>query len=627
MMQFPRSLVHGSGVPMTLDPGRVLVTFKEDQDLESVESLVKRANAALERIPEPKRGQARRPLQTINHTSRQFWVRVKGAAGAAALEKSLQDRLAWIGPVYKLDKTKGLDGLLCPLPNVLLIRPARPSDASSSEALGKVVSRFGLKEIPEKSRYLNGFSYFVVSDPSRHSAYEIREALLREKDLVADVRFENMPLLGDSTLVPSDTLYPQQWNIAQIQGPQGWDYATGSASIVVAILDDGVETGHPDLDCLPGINLSTMMPTGDPGGNHGTACAGIAAARLNNMLGVAGVGGGCKILPLRRVNSSDVEAATGINWAADNGAHVISMSFGRYAAGEGFGPTGWDFNIIDPAIEHAWNDQNVVLCAATGNENTGTVNRYPARHPLVIACGASDQVDNRKSPASPDGENWGSNWGQQVYEGITTGVSVVAPGVLIPTTDRQGASGYNTSGGAAGNYFMTFNGTSAATPHVSGLAALVLSEKPSLTNAQVRTVIEKTADKVGTVPYALQAGFPNGTRNQQMGYGRINVYRALKSVQKTFFKEWKDSIIDKLLVIEKAWHIDVPKGSRWKEKEQIEEVKGMLGFENPELIDPRILVEISARLERLEKEVFKGRAFIRKAERPEVRPRTRKRRK
>jgi subtilisin family serine protease len=194
-------------------------------------------------------------------------------------------------------------------------------------------------------------------------------------------------------------------------------------------------------------------------------------------------------MPLAFEGRTETEVAAGINYAAANGAQVISMSFG-------WDP--WDHTIIDPAIQNAFN-AGLVMCVATHNHDSTIT--YPATNPLVMACGASDQLDNRKDPSSPDGETWwGSNFGPQM--------SVVAPGVLIPTTDRQGANGYNTSGGAAGNYVMNFNGTSSATPHVAGLAGLIRSLYPALTNVEVRAVIGVM--KVGVVATSTQAGPTTG---------------------------------------------------------------------------------------------------------------------
>lgn len=546
MTNYPRTLRHGSGVMMTLDPTRLLLAFREPQAREELEQSLRRLGLILEE-GEPQQTGSSRMMEIVNHTERRFWVRsINGRPIDEKLhdvvEETFGQTLDWIGPVYQLDNTRGRGGLLCPLPNVVVVKLNRQSIPQTGDVSAVMLNRLAaainqspvLREVPEKSRYLGDYRYYVINNPKEYSAYQLRNLLLEQgNQIVQEVRFENMPLLSPLAVVPNDTLFAQQWNMTQIQaggmGTTGWDISPGNASVVVAVLDTGCDLTHPDLIpfASPGIDLGTMMPDGSPnpfGANtgHGTSCAGIVAARFNNALGVAGVAGACQIMPLAFSSITDVEVALGINYAADNGAQVISMSF--YLPED---------PLVNNAIAHAFNDRNCVLCAATGNFDNNTV-VYPARHPLVIACGASDQADNRKSRSSPDGECWGSSYGSEV--------SVVAPGVLIPTTDIQGTGGYNnnnggsktvacvnypSSGDAAGDYFSVFDGTSAATPHVAGLAALLISQYPTLTNAQVRNIIEQTAEKVGSVPYAATPGYPNGTWNQEMGYGRINVFRAL----------------------------------------------------------------------------------------------------
>jgi subtilisin family serine protease len=543
---YPIELRHGSGVMMTLDPTRLLLAFKKGQTRKQVEALLQGIRLVLEDGGHEKELGLPRPMQIINHTDQRSWVRSEDGRPIDqelfdSVAKALARQLDWIGPVYQLPNIEGRGGLLCPLPNVLMIKPVSGLKAEIGRSLSPRLSRLGLKEVLEKSKYLAGYRYYVISDPNKQSAYQLQAVLLdREKQLVQEARFENMPMLKPVAVLPNDPLFAQQWDMTQIQaggvGTTGWDISTGINAVVVCVLDTGCDLTHPDLTPFPtqGINLGTMMPDGSPDPvngivtGHGTCCGGIVAGRFNNALGATGVAGNCGIMPLAFHDWTDAEVAAGINFAADNGASVISMSFGQYAPGDGIPPSGWDFTVIDPAITHAFNDRDCVLCAATGNENASTHNRYPARHPLVIACGASDQVDNRKSPTSPDGETWwGSNFGVDTHAGQTTGVSVVAPGVLIPAADIQGTGGFNTAAGVAGDYFLMFNGTSSATPHVAGLAALIRSQYATLTNVQVRNIIERTADKVGVVAYAETAGFANGTRNQQMGYGRINVFRAL----------------------------------------------------------------------------------------------------
>jgi subtilisin family serine protease len=496
--------------------------------------------------------------------------------------------VSWIAPVYEFRQADFADYLAI-LPHRILIEM---NAKSGPEDLKELRAKYGLGETREGIRSVGKFLYCSLRDPEKLDAIRLREKL-EEDPRVQSVELETVPMFVPTAFVPNDTLFPDQWNMERIRagggGQTGWNLERGEPGVIICVLDEGCDLAHPDLRFTPapsGINLGTMAPDGSPTGDHGTACAGIAAAITNNGQGVAGVAGGCTVLPVAFDTWSDVEVAAGIEYAADNGARVLSMSFGWNA---------WSHAIIDPAIQYAF-DANVVVCVATHNYN-GPIT-YPATHPLVIACGASDQADNRKSPTSPDGEGWGSNFGPEI--------AVVAPGVLCPSTDRLAGAGYD-----AGDYVPDFNGTSAATPHVAGLAALLISADQTLTNVEVRAIIESTAAKAGVTPYAIDPGHANGTWNQEMGYGRIDVLAALQVVSKRCHFDLK-----RLLIEEKRFILDeFGKLRRFKEKERIDEVKSIVGYENPEIFDPGIYERLHLPRNPLG---GTGQPFIRPSERPNV---------
>jgi len=228
---------------------------------------------------------------------------------------------------------------------------------------------------------------------------------------------------------------------------------------------------------------------------HGTQVAGICGAKANNNRGIAGISGGnnapgVTIIPYCVGHANHVAAA--IDDAVSKGARVINMSLA-------VGPTSAILSAIANAKLH-----NVILVAASGNDNNPAVT-FPAFHADVIAVGAINTVDQRWSASSVEGSNYGDH------------LNVVAPGVDILTTTL-----YN-------EYLLTTK-TSFATPQVAGLAALILSVRPDLTNVQVRNAIESTCVKLSSYSFASNPNYPNGTWNIQVGHGLINAYAALNSV-------------------------------------------------------------------------------------------------
>lgn len=388
---------------------------------------------------------------------------------------------------------------------------------------------------------LRGFVTVQVDDPSYlagrttlHVAALIAKVLGSEEAAAANtvLRFETIPLLSpranaeplratpsrlpacrppSSEFNPNDPLFAQQWGLQRVGAPRGWEIMRGVPGVTVAVIDEGVELGHPDLHLHPqSWNASTDTPDGSPTGNHGTACAGIIGARLDNGQGVAGIAGGVRIMAIATATWADVDIAEGLYFAADNGARVVSMSFGVYASWNF-----WDFDLVRDALQYA-HDQGLVLVAASGNEN-GNVARFPGSDSRTLCVGGSNRSDERKRIGDASSEAW---WGASYGPDI----DVVAPCLEMPTTDRLGGSGYS-----AGDYYDRFNGTSSATPVVAGLAGLLLSLRPSLGNVEVRHIIQSTCDKISPALYAYAnvPAKPSGTWHEEVGYGRVNVERAL----------------------------------------------------------------------------------------------------
>ncbi len=361
------------------------------------------------------------------------------------------------------------------------------------------------------------------------------------------------------TVTTEDPRFNRQWNLENVGGSQqyngtpgadmkvteAWQITNGSLDIKVGILDSGVDTLHEDLmdNLLPGYDAcqdSVQNTHGYPTPNfkedgHGTCCSGIACAKADNGLGIAGVAPNCKIVPVRifyylqvGVGGNPIPWSTseffvnGISWQWQVGnVDVSSNSWGVTDNYLALFP-GQDsiVNIaINEAINNGRNGKGLPVLHSSGNDGlTDIIPIWPARTDIVISVNATSMCDEAKSDTSCDNETWwAGNWG--------AGLDVSAPGVKIPATDMNGSNGFSTSS----NYYNTFNGTSAACPNAAGVMALILSARPELTQAQARYILESTCDTVGGYDYST-AG-PSGPWSQQLGHGRINAKRAVEKAR------------------------------------------------------------------------------------------------
>lgn len=324
-----------------------------------------------------------------------------------------------------------------------------------------------------RSRRLGGSGVHVVELPPQASEVAVLNRLARHPHL----KFAELDRRVRSGMAASDPYMGSAWHLPKIAAPTAWDTAQGRG-ITIAILDSGVLATHADLaaNLVPGWNfVDNNANTADVRG-HGTQVAGTAAAITNNGTGVAGVAGAARIMPIRVSDSSGYAyystIASGVTWAADNGARVANASFaGVYASAS-----------VQSAASYL-KSKGGLLVVAAGNSNANDGSPVST---TMIPVSATDSNDAKAS--------W-SSYGSYV--------AVAAPGVGIWTTHSDG------------NY-TAVSGTSFAAPATAGVIALMMSVQPTLSPAQVESLLYKTALDLGT------AG-----RDIYFGHGRVDAAAAV----------------------------------------------------------------------------------------------------
>ena len=320
----------------------------------------------------------------------------------------------------------------------------------------------------------------------------------------------NDPLFDASPLPNSRQ---EQWDLTTNRGisvDRAWALSTGEG-VVIADVDVGVDTGHPDLQgrLTRGFDffMNDRSITSETSNAHGTNVAGVLGAAADNGEGIAGIAPGARIMPIRTADNiihQGSRLAAGIVWAVDHGADVVSMSLGAESRSAA----------LDRAVAYA-HRKGVVLVAAIGNESANHHN-YPATYDEVIAVGginpdtADAAAQGALEPQTPVAADFTV---RAAYSDYGPHIDLAAP-TQVPTTDY------------GGDYVRNWSGTSAATPHVAGVAALVKAARPSLTPVEIRQLLIQTADDLSGDQNGGAVGW-----DQYTGYGRVNAFEAVSAAK------------------------------------------------------------------------------------------------
>ncbi len=461
------------------------------------------------------------------------WSNGHALNGLMALDPNGLGAPGWTQCVFHAADRGRIDGVLAADPGVLCVSPVLLDEsnrqrvptsrlivafdaATSAADADAIVAREALGEVIERNAF--GLPNTYLIETHRRDGAEVLRLADRVTDLPA-VRFAESDALIEAVplSIPNDPLFESAWGLhntgqslsfcsqgqtngfdADIDGPEAWDLATGDSSVIVVVIDNGMQFDHPDLLANPALGFD---PTGQNGGgfpvlacdNHGTAVGGCIAATADNGIGVAGIASGVSLASVRisTVGPSCSGWTVQGSWLA--GAMVWSMAQEARITN-----TSWSFGVsgtITFAYEIA-TQAGILHFASSGNGSSSNI-AYPASLPTVVAVGATN---------SSGALAWFSNSGEDQ--------ELVAPGAVIVTTDRTGAAGYSDDD------YTCINGTSFSSPMAAGVGALMMSVNPSLTAAQVRTLIKTSATDIGA------AGW-----DSTFGWGQVNARRAVLAAE------------------------------------------------------------------------------------------------
>lgn len=392
-------------------------------------------------------------------------------------------------------------------------QPVPPSDTCSWLARPAAGAEISLRPAGLTARFIPELNVWELHCAGNFSA----EGLSAVRRLAESGAFEWIIPNRRVTIAvePNDPGYAAQWNMRIIQAPAAWDITTGSRQVVIAVLDTGISLTHPDLqanlwqntgeiagngldddgngyvDDRWGWNFVSSTPNPDDDHWHGTHVAGIAGAVGNNAIGVTGTAWQVQLMAVKFLDRNGQGTFLGMlqamRYAANNGARVLNLSVsvdGELSAEER--------RLLNETVSYV-KSNGAVMVAASGNAGA-SMPAYPARHPDIMAVGASTASDERW---------WLSNYGP--------GLDLLAPGAGI----------YSTSRTSNGPTYSTASGTSMAAPHVSGAVALLWAVNPALSPAEIISILRLSADDLNFTSYPGPDAY--------FGWGRLNLRRAVQA--------------------------------------------------------------------------------------------------